>query len=433
MTKPASENTHDRRSQTGGRRVWQDIGLLAAGQVIAQLANLVSLAVVARLLSVGEFGLIQVAIAVVAYLMVAAELGLFTHGVRELSRLTDAMAIRARIGAQGGLLIVLAVFVIAVSWWILPLLPVAQSAPIVFRLYLLSLIPQAFMHDWVALGRSLPLIAGLGRALRSVVYAVLIVGLASRLDQVWGWPLLIWIPALYLLSYVVGNAVVTVMLRRALRINLSPSLTDRTLWFSTIRETAPIGGAHVVRRLLFSGDLLLLGFLATSIEAGQYAVAAKLGFPLVVGAEVAMGALLPRLSKAWNVGAKEFADVLRRQLMSALAIAVCVTGVGIWIGPTVVIRLFGDAYLSGAQVLRLVLPAYALLGLGILLHDAQVAAGSQRKALIPLLIAVLVGIGAGIAWIPESGAAGAARMVLVSHSVYALGGLFYCRRLLSGS
>ncbi len=430
MTSSASKNTHDRQSDTGGRRVWLDIGLLAAGQIVAQLANLVSLAVVARLLSVGEFGLIQVAIAVVAYLMVAAELGLFTHGVRELSRLTDAMAIRARIGSQGGLLIILAVIVVTVGWWVLPLLPFAQSAPLVFRLYLLSLIPQAFMLDWVALGRSLPLVAGVGRALRSVVYAVLIVGLASHLDQAWGWSLLVWIPVLYLLSYVVGNAVVTVMLQRALRIDLRPSLADRTLWLRTIRETSPIGGAHVVRRLLFNGDLLLLGFLASSVEAGQYAVAAKLGFPLVVGAEVAMGALLPRLSKAWSVDARAFADVLRRQLVSALVIAACVTAVGIWIGPALVTKLFGDAYLAGAQVLRLVLPAYALLGLGILLHDAQVAAGRQRRALIPLLIAVLVGISVGIAWIPEGGAVGAARMVLVSHSVYALGGLAFCRRLL---
>ena len=119
--------------------------------------------------------------------------------------------------------------------------------------------------------------------------------------------------------------------------------------------------------------------------------------------------------------------------MSAIAIALCVTAVGIWIGPTLVTWLFGDAYLGGARVLRLVLPAYAMLGLGILLHEAQVAAERQRGALIPLLVAVAVGVGAGIVWIPADGATGAARMVLLSHSVYALGGLYRCRRLLMGA
>jgi len=432
MPGPKNVNSNDRRLPAGGRRLWRDISVLASGQILAQLANLLALAVVARHLEVGEFGLIQVAIAASAYLMVAAEMGLFTHGMRDLARMNDAPAIRTRVKTQRSLLIVLAVAGVAVGWLVLPLLPVYHEAPTVFHLYLLALLPQAFMLDWVALGRSLPLIAGTGRALRSIVNALLIVGLAWRLDGALGWPLLHWIPVLYLAAFVVGNAVVADLVRREVGKGLGFAWRESTPWLITLRETVPIGGAHVIRRLLFNVDLLLLGALASSEEAGRYAAAAKLGFPLVVGAEVAMGALLPRLSRAWSEGAGAFALALRRQLGAMVSIVAVVAGLGIWLGPPLVPMLFGEAYRGGADVLFLVLPAYALLGIGILLHDAQVAADRPKGALIPLGIAVVLGVGTGVFWIPDAGADGAARAILMSNGIYALGGFWRCRRLLMG-
>jgi len=429
---PRSAATVGRRPPAGGRGVWSDAGVLAAGQAVAQLANLAALAWVARLLGAADFGLIQVAVAAVSYLLVGAELGLFTHGVRQVSRLDDPAAVRAAVRDHGGLLLALALAGLAVGEPLLAALPARGHDPWIFRLYLLALLPQAFMLDWAALARGRPGIAGLGRAARSLVYAALVLLLAGGLDGVAGQPLRRWIPALYLASLVAGDLLVWRLVRARLGGPLGPRRPGAAVWRGLLRGIAPIGGAHLGRRLLFNVDLLLLGVWATPAAAGKYAASAKLAFPLVVAAEVALGALLPRLARAWAAGRWQFAAMLRRLLGGAALLWGTGAAAGALLGPWLLPRLFGEAYADAAGLARTLFPAYALLGLGVLLHESQIAADRARSALIPLAVAAVAAVALGALWIPARGPEGAARAVLISHALYALGGWLRCRTLLRG-
>lgn len=429
---PRTESPSGRRLPAGGRGVWGDAGVLAAGQATAQLANLAALAWIARLLGPSDFGLIQVAVAAVSYLLVAGELGLFTHGLRAVARLDDPGAVREAVRRHGGLLLALAVAAFAAGLPLLALLPAHAHDPAVFRLYLLALLPQAFMLDWAALARGLPWISGLGRAARSLAYAALVLGLAAGLDGAVGQPLRRWIPGLYLVSLAAGNVLVWRLLRPRLGGPLGPAWPGGGAWRALLRGTAPIGGAHLGRRLLFNVDLLLLGVWALPSAAGRYAAAAKLAFPLVVAAEVALGALLPRLARAWERGPGEFSRSLRGMLGWALLLWGGAAAAGAAAGPWLLPRLFGADYAAAGALLPALFPAYALLGLGVLLHEAQIAADRARGALIPLGLAALAALAGGAAWIPADGAEGAARTVLTAHGLYAAAGLARCLPLLRG-
>ncbi len=422
---------HDdgRRIPSGGRRAWADVGVLIGGQLATQLLNLIALGVAARVLGVDDFGLVQVAVAAAAYALVAAEAGLFTVGVRDLARIRDAAEARSLIRLRGGLLLGLALVAVPVTVPFASLLPGFGVDPAVFLLYLAALIPQAFMLDWAALGLGLTVGAGTARALRAAVQAVLVIALLGAMDGVLGQPARRWLGVFYLVGYLVGNGAVWLAVRRRLGGALRPSWGRGEGRRRALAEALPVGGANLVRRVLYNVDILLLGVLAAPAAAGRYAAAAKLGFVLVVGAEVAMGALLPRLSRAWEEGPGAFRRMLRRQAVALLGVTVVAAVAGGLLGPAVLGIVFGEGFAASAEVLRLLLPAYGLLALGLLFHEAQVAAHRQRGALIPLVVAAVVAVGGGLVLIPGAGALGAARAMLAAHAVYAVGGLLRLRGL----
>jgi len=169
--------------------------------------------------------------------------------------------------------------------------------------------------------------------------------------------------------------------------------------------------------------------LASTSAAGCYAAAAKLGFVLVVGVEVALGALLPRLSRAWAGGPAVFAAVLRRQFIALAGVLAATGAAGALLGPSVLGWVFGEDFGASAEVLPLLMIAYPLLGLGLYMHEVQIAAHRQRGALAPLIAAAVAAVFAGILMIPGGGATGAARAMILAHGVYAAGGFVRCRGL----
>jgi len=60
--------------------------------------------------------------------------------------------------------------------------------------------------------------------------------------------------------------------------------------------------------------LILIGFIATTSDAGVYAAAAKLLFVLIVAVETALSAVLPKLSKLWQDDRSIFNMAVRRYL-----------------------------------------------------------------------------------------------------------------------
>ncbi len=417
------------RDLSGGRRTWRDVGVLVAGQGATQLLNLAALAVVARTLGAADFGLVQVAVVMSAYAMVAAEAGLFTVGVRDLARLDDLTARRRLVANRSGLLLVLALVAMVMFAPLTRLLSLCAEDPILFLIYLGAVMPQAFMLDWAALGLGSALGAGLARVVRAAVYLLIVAAWWATSAGLWDQPARRWLGIVFLISLSAGNLVAWAVVRRRLGGGLRPVFEGGRSWLATLKTSSPVGTANVVRRVLYGTDILMLGILGSAAVAGRYAAAAKLGFVLVVGVEVALGALLPRLSRAWSQGSQEFALVLRRQLIVLVAVLAIAGSAGALLGPTVIGWVFGAAFAGSTSVLPLLMIAYPLLGIGLYLHEAQIAAHRQQGALIPLGAAAVAAVIGSFVMIPQRGAVGAAQAMILAHGLYALGGALRCRSL----
>ena len=77
----------------GNRGILENLGILTAGQVSAQLLNVWALVFLADRLGAHWFGVVQVGVAFMGYALVVAEGGMFAFGIREVSRLDDSRTV----------------------------------------------------------------------------------------------------------------------------------------------------------------------------------------------------------------------------------------------------------------------------------------------------------------------------------------------------
>lgn len=417
---------------TRGAGLWRDLGVLSAGQGAAQLLNLAALVVVARALGGHWFGVLQVAAATSAYVLLAAEAGLFTLGVRDLARLDprDHAGARDLVARRVGGLLLLALAAGLLGAALLPWFGAPRLDPRLLWLYLAGVLPQALMADWVVLGLGRPAWAAAARTVRSLVAALLVLLIFGGLDEGAGGGLRLWAPLSYLAGFFAGNLVAAAGATRALGARPGRRRPSRPVLRGDLAAAVPIGAANLLRRVLFNIDLVVLGLLATPVEAGRYAAASRLAFVLVTVTESSLGAVLPRLAKLHRRGLPDYRRGVRRAAaVAGLALATLAAAGALFGGP-LVRRLFGEAFAGSASVFTVLVVGYAALALALLLHESLVAEDRQSAGLPPLAAgAALAAVGAAIA-APLGGAVGVAWAMAVSHLAYAawLGAMTLIRR-----
>lgn len=408
----------------------RNLGILTGAQVATQLLNVVALVYLARRLGAHWFGVLQVGVAVMAYVLIVAEWGLFSGGVRAVSRLDRPADVRLYARRHVGLLGALAGIVLAGGLLILPRLPFFREDPWIFRLYLLAVVPQAMMLDWVGVGLERMTWPALAKVVRSLVYAGTVLLLAAPLHGVLGWPDRRWVPAILLLSFSAGNLVMALPLARWLGGPIWPAFGGLADWRARLVAVAPLGGAIVVMRILLNADIVALGLLARPDVAGGYAAAAKIVFVLVTAVEVLWNALLPRLSRLWRESPDRFRARLALYLGLVLALFAPAAAGGAALGGPFVRALYGAQYPDAGLVFRLLSVSYVLLAIGQFFGNALVASDRQRAAFPPVAAGAVVAIALAALLIPRAGAAGAAVAMLTAHLTLMAGSAWACRRLL---
>lgn len=418
------------RPQSG---LLQNLGFLTLGQAASQLLNLAVLVFLADALGPRDFGIVQVGVTVMAYALILSEWGLMSLGVRDTARLQSAAAVRRYSGELTTLLAAQAAVVLLLGWLLLPLLPLSGPDPWVLRLYLLAVVPQIFHYAWVATGLERMAWVSGARILLSVFYAGLVLAIVPGLVDQAGPAARRWVPACYVAAFALSNLILLLPVRRWLGGVPWPRLPSTGVLRRRCRDTAPIGAALLILRVILNVDLLLLGLLAAPEAAGRYAAASRIAFLLVVAIEVLWGALLPRLSRLAQQSRAAFRAELNRVLGLVLAAVLPVALGGALLGPDLVERLLDVRYAVTGEVLRILSVSYALLAVGTYLGRALLAEDRQGEQFAPLTGAALVAAGASVWAIPRYGELGAAWAMLAAHALLAVWLLLVQRRNLSAS
>ncbi len=417
----------------GRQGILRNLGVLTLAQLAAQLLNVAALVYLARTVGSYWFGVLQFGVAFSAYALITAEWGLWVLGIRQVARLDDPASVRTYAGVHVGLLAVQAAVVLAAGALLLPLFPSWRDDPWILVLYLLAVVPQVFMYDWIGIGLEQMTWVGIVKICRSLFYALLLLGLLKACDGWLGWPAPRWVPVMFLAGFVLSNRVMAWRLGRWLGGGVRPRFGGWGEWRRRLGDAAPIGASSLTIRVVLGIDLIVLGVLVDPETMGSYAAAAKILFVLIIAVEVLWKALLPRLSRLWQESPEAFRERLNLYLGLVWAGFLPVAAGGLVIGERLMVLLYGEAFRGAGPVFRILSFAYVLLSLGMFLGNALIASDRQRAYFPPLLASAAVATAGNLILVPRLGALGACWAMLCAHALLCLTTAWVCRALLARS
>ncbi len=196
--------------------------------------------------------------------------------------------------------------------------------------------------------------------------------------------------------------------------------TDPALAAKLLRDCMPYLCINAATMLYMKADLVLVGHLASHLQAGLYALAQKMSEVLYIVPVVLADSIYPRL--AHRAGATAAADgQLLFDLVAAAAISLVLAATVL--APGLVTLLFGEHYAGSAELFRW----HAWTCLPWALEIARVrwlaTTGQSRRAWPSAIIGAVVSLAANAWAVPRYGAAGAVGAALLA---------FSCMGLLSG-
>lgn len=387
----------------------RSVGLLTAGEIVNKAARFVAAVVLARELTLADYGLVNVGIAIAGILFVASGLGLPETGSRDASisparasELVDrVLAGRYLVLGALGAVVLAAVAVAAPGNLVAVVLAVAMAGAL------------AGSVEWLLRGLERMGSIAVANAAGGVVVvagAVVVVTTNPSAEAA-------------LAVFVAGELCVALLMLRAARLPGLPRPRTAGLR-AAVRRSWPLGASALVVYSYYANvDTILLSVTRSAEEAGLYSAPYRLFLALNVIGTFAAYALMPRIARAVAAGAATDAAamaVLRRALVPLAGYgAVVLAGVEL-AGGEVLRALFGRPF--GEQgdvflVLCLAIPWYTAafpVGYALIARDAN------RRFFLGAGVAGGLNIGLNVALIPPLGPIGAAiatTVALVAGSV----------------
>lgn len=383
---------------------------LFLANVVGQVFNLVGLIHLARTWNPATFGLWNQGQAWMLYALRAGELGLEVIGIRTIARgvgggvrrvVGNVLALRA--GLAAGLLGI----VLTAGW--LGLFPEGTAG--IISLLALTLLPTAFILEWVFEAHQSVAVVGAGRILKGVLFAV---GVLAFVHGTGDLPLA---AGLYVGS--IAFAILVVGAFAVRRFSLYPLPAGRKGARELLTEAVPVGLATMLSQYNLFVGTVLGGYLLADDQVGQFSAAQRLVvFVWAYGIVTSNRVILPRLSRLHESSPADFAAFAARyfRLLVLVAVPLCVFGISG--GPAAIELIYGAKYAESAVVLQILSVALAVGVACSVLEIALIASGRQKLFLKGMTGLAVVYTATTIAGMSLDGIRGAALAAVVSELAY---------------
>jgi len=395
--------------------ILRNLAVFASGEIGARCLGFFATALLTRRLGPESFGIIGFATAISGYLALAVNGGLNEVGGREVARRPEAapeiyagvLKIRIVIGSVAVCLLAL----------ISVLLPITPTTRVVVVLCGLSFFSLAADPTWVFRAIEHPLAAA-PQVIAQMAYLAGVVFLVHDPGDVIRVPLVVF----------GGELAAAVIVGAPL---LFKGLPKATWAFgrSLLRHARFLGAGRVLRTVVITFDVVLLGFLAQPVDLGLYTAAYRFCFLLMAIAVAVNAAYLPLFTRA----AAEAPTRFRREVSAALSTSLII-GAPLVTGSIVIARpllrlLFGPAFEAGAPAFMLLVAGMGFFFVHSLLANVFLVIHQTRAQAGIYAIAATANVLANVVLIPRYGIVGAATTTLFAEGLTAVLGLIILRRL----
>lgn len=389
-----------------GRTIASSILSLNLGQVLARLVAFVGATYLARTLGSNGFGVIAFATAIVGYLGLAVSVGFNEIGAREVARAPEKAGSIARSVLALRLLLALgayAVLGVGVQIW----RPDPTLATVVLLTGLLFF-PLALDTAWVFKGMGRNRLAGGVMVIAQVVFVGTVLLVVRGPEDV----------ALVPIAQFVGELSAALVLLYVAVTRL-PHVTRFSLasGLEILRQSQSLALSRLLRTLIFTFDVVLLGLMLDIEAVGHYNAAYRLCFFVLALSIGVRESYLPHFVRTVSDGRDAMSALASRANETITAIGAPIVVGGILLAGPILEVLFGDEYAPGAPALRLLLLSIGLVFLNTTAHNILLVSGMLRRELGFVAAAALTNVLLNLVLIPVYGLAGAALATVVSQAV----------------
>ena len=202
------------------------------------------------------------------------------------------------------------------------------------------------------------------------------------------------------------------LVRRARRVTrFRPGVEPR----AALRRAIPLGLMGIATLVFYRSGTIALSRFSTPQETAAFAVAANIGFGLLVLPNAITSGLLPRLSSEGN--AVEQIRITRRALAWTAALTAPVCLLASLSGPLLIPLIFGARYADAAVPLAVLSVGVLLIACSGIIGTALIAAGRLRLLGAQVAVSLTVNLIAVVALTGRYGAVGASLATIVCEAV----------------
>ncbi len=400
------------------RRTVTGFVALGAATLFAQVVGFFVLAVIARRLGPSGLGAFSFALTLTGYFAIPANFGVTALATRELAQNPERMKpLLGEVAAlQAALSLVPYLLLVAFA----PVLAADDASRELIPIVGLSFIVEAASLGWVVFARQRFAVAAIGRATGAVTFAVLVVLFVQEGDTV----ALSWIH----LAGIGATSVVTAL--AVLRMAGRPALgVEPRALVRRFRAGIPLGISGVMIAIYYTADSLMLGYLKSVDDVGQYAVAYKIPLAVLAFAALWGTVLFPHASALAKRSTVELREQVSYFGSLALVASLPMLAGAIIVGDQLIPGLFGAEYEPAATPFVVLMGAAALVVFTVNWGTAAVALGDERHYAIAVSLGAGLNVLANLVTIPLFGMTGAAAATLGAELVVFAYVLVRVRRL----
>ena len=398
------------------RKIFGNILSLGTGEIAARAIAFFGIAFLARRLGPEGFGIIGLATAVYSYLALAVTAGFNDVGARETASRPDKAAVTAVnvIFVRSALALIIFAALCFAVW----LVDYKKNVELVFLLMSLSLFTLAIDTSWAYKGLERNHRVGVALVLGQVLFVgtllifvkddsdILIVPLAQLLGEMSA-ALLLVIPLVFPLGGI--------------------SLNLREGW-RMLRSAGFLTITRLLRAIVYSFDVVLIGFWLGEREVGLYSAPYRVCFLFVAIAAAIHTSYLPSITRAFAQGVEQAQAVAERSInLSATVAAPMIVG-GMILAAPLLRFIFGDEYVEGAAAFRLLLLSIGLIFIHGVNHNLLLVGSRTKTEMKIYIVAAAVNIGLNLIFIRRYGIFGAALVTAMSEGLTLLLGFLIMKK-----
>ncbi|HEX2084880.1 MAG TPA: flippase [Solirubrobacteraceae bacterium] len=370
---------------------------MSAATLFAQILGFFMLAVIARRLGPQDVGSYAFALTLMGYFAIPANFGITALATRELAR--DPTRARTLLGEMMALQGVLCLVPYGVLVALAPVLAADETSQGLIPIVGLTFTIEAASLGFVLYGFQRFGIMAIARVAGAVTFAVLVYFFVHEDDTT---PLA-WVH----LAGVAATSVITAF--AVLRLAGSPQLTvgPRAL-ARFFRAGIPFGISAVMISIYYTVDALLIGYLRSTEEVGQYAIAYRIPLALLAFATLWGSVLFPHFSALAERSRQEVREQIGFFASLALVVSFPMLAGALVVGEQMIPGLFGVEFEPAGTPFIVLMFAAALVPFSVNWAAGAVSMGDERHQAYAVTLGAIVNLGANLIVIPEYGMTGAA-------------------------